>query len=728
MSREDFAALERRWFRQLTISTVVTTAGLAALLAGLGVWLHVRLLLFGAALIAAVFLIALISLVLASRGRLLLGAQLLAGAGVTHAIVQSYFFPFAAPALAVSLVLSVASVLPYVEGRPLRWLVASSVLSSVAVSSLPRLSPFGDVVPVSAQQAIAMTALAAVTILTALLLLQFSERSRSTRDAETLARIETERARRALEETSHRLRFALSAARIGIWDIDLATGELTSDDCCKAMFGLPPDDKLEYSLFLERVHADDRQRVHDFIQAALRQEGAGRYDVQYRTVPLQDGSERWIRSTGQTVVDGSRAIRLIGTAEDVSTAKWNEAELHAAKDKAEEASRAKDEFLAMLGHELRNPLAPILTAVELLRVRLGDAGAREREIIHRQVQNLVQLVDDMLDVARIRKGKLTIQKEAVYARQVVAKALDLVSPLLEQRRHRLEVDIRPPALVIMGDERRLVQVVNNLLTNAAKYTDPGGTISIAVTVDDDDDDILLRVRDSGKGIPAALLGHVFDLFVQGERTPDRSDGGLGLGLTIVRSIIERHGGSISAFSDGVGRGSEFVVTLPRAGATTPLVGLQSAVTPGPAGAVGRRVLIVDDNRDAAESLCALLSDSGHTCEVAFDGPSGLEALTKFDPHVVLLDLGLPQIDGYEMARQIRLLPGGSRRQIVAVTGYGQEQDRQRSSDAGFDGHLVKPVDLDHLLTMLWTADGGTDSLTQQGERHAENTNKSRQSG
>jgi len=701
MSEDDFAALQRAWFRRLTAGSAVTTAGFTALLAGLGIWHHVELLLTGAAIIGAVFVIDLVALALVNRGRLLLAAQLFAGAGVAHAIVQSYAFPFAAAALAVSVVLSVASVLPYVHGRPLRWLVASSVLSSLALAWLSRLSPLGGVVPAAAQEVIALAALPAATILTSLLLLQFSERSRFTREAEVAARRHAEQAHQALEEAGQRLRFALSAAHIGIWNVDLTTGTLDPDDRCRALFGFAAGEELAYPAFLGRVHADDRPRVNGTVQAALRGDRGGRYEIEYRALGLRDGVARWIRSTGQAVFERGRPVRLTGTAEDVTGAKESEADLHAAKNRAEEANRAKDEFLAMLGHELRNPLAPMLTALELLRVRLGEVGAREREIIQRQVQNLVQLVDDLIDVAQIRKGRITIEQEPLYVRQIVARALDAVAATLEQRRHRLQVDIQPPSLIVMGDEQRLVQAVTNLLTNAAKYTDPGGAIGVTVSVDAGE--VQLAVRDSGRGMPPALLPRVFELFVQGERTPDRSEGGLGLGLAIVRSIVERHGGSVFASSGGPGRGSEFVIRLPTVGEGTPLPAARSLLAETPSQPPLRKVLIVDDNTDAADALCALLGDSGYSCETAFDGPSGLEAVTRSDPDVVLLDIGLPHMDGYEVARRIRRLPGGARKLIVAVTGYGQEQDRRRSIEAGFDAHLTKPVDVDQLLMVLRTA-------------------------
>jgi two-component system CheB/CheR fusion protein len=309
----------------------------------------------------------------------------------------------------------------------------------------------------------------------------------------------------------------------------------------------------------------------------------------------------------------------------------------------------------------------------------------------------------MLDVAQVRKGRIVLEKTSIYVRQIVSQACEVVARMLEERRHHLEIDIQPPSLIVVGDERRLVQAVTNLLTNAVKYTDPGGSIRVSVGTEGDengDQAIAIRVRDTGRGISDDFLPHVFDLFVQGERTPDRREGGLGLGLPIVRSVIERHGGTVSAASDGPGKGSEFMIRLPAIDANTPLPAVRP-VTPAPA-ALHQKVLIIDDNVDAVDSLCALLRDSGFTCASALDGPSGLHTVASFVPDAILLDLGLPGLDGYEVARQIRALPDGERYLIVAITGYGQDRDRRRSAEAGFDAHLVKPVEIEQLRPILHT--------------------------
>ena len=368
-----------------------------------------------------------------------------------------------------------------------------------------------------------------------------------------------------------------------------------------------------------------------------------------------------------------------------------------ARLEAESANRTKDEFLAMLGHELRNPLAPITTALHLLRLRSGDVGARERTVIERQVNHLVRLVDDLLDVSRITRGKVELKKQRVPLSEVIAKAIEMTSPLLEQRSHHLELRVQSNGLSVDADPTRLEQVVANLLANAAKYTEPGG--QIIVSAERAASEVVLRVRDNGVGISPEILPRVFELFTQERQSLARSQGGLGLGLAIVRSLVAQHGGSVSASSDGRGRGSEFVVRLPAAGdqgversaATAPLA-------PEPTGQQGR-VLIVDDNEDAANLLSDALEELGYTTRVAHDGVSALRLAEEFEPEVALLDIGLPVMDGYELARRIRSRPSPPPK-LVAVTGYGQQSDRGQSREAGFDEHLVKPVDLLKVQALL----------------------------
>jgi signal transduction histidine kinase len=369
----------------------------------------------------------------------------------------------------------------------------------------------------------------------------------------------------------------------------------------------------------------------------------------------------------------------------------------------EAATRSKDEFLAMLGHELRNPLSPILTAVQLMRMRGGPG--RELEIIDRQVRHLVRLVDDLLDISRITRGKIELRRERVEVAVVALRGLETASPLLEQRRQALDFQVPPEGLEVDGDPDRLAQVVANLITNASKYSEPG--TKIVVAAERSGSDVRLRVVDHGIGIAPELLGPIFDMFFQQAQALDRSKGGLGLGLTIVRSLVELHGGTVKASSEGPGRGSEFIVTLPLATpiGVAPAVGVGQPAIPLPVDAIatpdGRRILIVDDNDDAALSIAELLAELGHEVRVAHDGPSALDMARRFRPEVCLLDIGLPVMDGYELARRLResrALPEGAR--IIAVTGYGQDADRRRSREAGFSAHVVKPVDLEVLTHVV----------------------------
>jgi PAS domain S-box-containing protein len=371
-----------------------------------------------------------------------------------------------------------------------------------------------------------------------------------------------------------------------------------------------------------------------------------------------------------------------------------------------QADRRKDEFLAMLAHELRNPLAPVRAALQVLRAAgSGHPDADQAAaMIERQVWTLARLVDDLLDVSRITRGKVRLRKEPVDLAVVVARAVEAARPLLEANRHALEVSLPEGPVPLEADATRLEQVFANLLNNAAKYTEPGG--SVRLSAERRGGEVVVRVRDSGCGIPAEVLPHVFDLFTQADRTLDRSQGGLGVGLTLVKGLVEMHGGSVAAHSDGPGQGSELVVCLP-AGPATGGRGEPEGrpATPRPLAPARRlRVLVVDDNRDAAVSLAMLLRLWGHEARTAHDGPSALKAALSYRPEVVLLDIGLPGPDGYEVARRLRAVLSPAAVRLVAVTGYGQEEDRRRSREAGFDAHLVKPAALDELYALL--AEGG----------------------
>jgi signal transduction histidine kinase/DNA-binding response OmpR family regulator len=367
-----------------------------------------------------------------------------------------------------------------------------------------------------------------------------------------------------------------------------------------------------------------------------------------------------------------------------------------------DSDRSKDEFLAVLGHELRNPLSPILTALHLMRLRATDPSTeRERAVIERQVAHLARLVDDLLDISRATMGKIDLRRERLDVSTAVARAVEISRPLIESKQHHLTVSIPVGALYIEGDVMRLAQVIANLLHNAAKYTEPGGHIE--VSGGRDGPDAVIRVRDDGRGIPPERLASMFELFVQGDQPPDRSEGGLGIGLTIVRSLVQLHGGSVDARSEGAGRGSEFVIRLPATAEDTPAAE-EAAVAPARSRPQQRRrVLIVDDDVDAAEMLAQALKDAGHEVREEHDGTSALVAAAQFQPDVVLLDLGLPGMGGIEVARRLRTYPQLAGVRIVALTGFGQPGEQTRTAAVGIESHLVKPVDLEAVMEAIGTS-------------------------
>lgn len=368
---------------------------------------------------------------------------------------------------------------------------------------------------------------------------------------------------------------------------------------------------------------------------------------------------------------------------------------------AEAANSAKDEFMAMLGHELRNPLAPIQTALELMRLRGELVFQRERTVIERQVKHLTRLVDDLLDVSRITRGQVELKPELVELAEVVSRATEIAAPLLEQRAHRLTSRVPSSGLTVHGDAARLTQVVCNLLTNAAKYTPPGGRITVSARRDGDA--LELSVVDSGIGMSEQLLRRAFDAFAQGRQDSDRAAGGLGLGLTIVRSLVELHGGQVSARSEGAGRGSELLVRLPAVEARA--LSVERLRTPVPRAPTpsDMRVLIVDDNEDAADMLAEMLDAQGCRVKVAYDALAALRIAAEQAFDVGLLDIGLPVMDGYELAGKLRELRHLQNLSLVAVTGYGQAADRERALAAGFAEHLVKPLDFSQLQRFIDSA-------------------------
>jgi PAS domain S-box-containing protein len=404
-----------------------------------------------------------------------------------------------------------------------------------------------------------------------------------------------------------------------------------------------------------------------------------------------DGTLAWWWSHKAPLLEGGEIVGLIGASVDITERKRMVQAL-------EQGDRRKDEFLAMLAHELRNPLAPIGTAAQLLRMAPGDATTvgKAADIIARQVEHMTQMVDDLLDVSRVTRGLVQIERAPLDLREIVSGAVEQVEPFLSSRGHRLRVDAADDAIVVLGDRHRLVQVIANLLNNAAKYTPPGGTITLSVAAVADT--VEIRVVDNGIGMDPDLVPQVFDLFTQAERTPDRSQGGLGIGLALVRSIVQLHGGKVSASSPGKGQGSAFVVVLPRT-AAMPAPSLPGRAT-GLSGS-SRNVLVVDDNIDAATTLASVLRELGHRVSVATSGHDALaRAAERDDWHAFILDIGMPDMTGHALAGRLREAIGDREARFIALSGYGQPGDIALSMAAGFDCHVVKPANVGELHAML----------------------------
>jgi len=415
-------------------------------------------------------------------------------------------------------------------------------------------------------------------------------------------------------------------------------------------------------------------------------------------VPYRDLGARWIRAGYVPTHDAA------GETDGWVAVITDTTEQRKMEDALRQADRRKDEFLAVLAHELRNPLAPIRSALHVLRMTNKRDPTTERvgEIMERQVNHIVRLVDDLLEVSRITTGKIELRKEPVEIASVVRTAIEASRPLIEGGGHHLAVVIPPEPITLDADPVRLAQVLANLLNNAAKYTDTGGQIWL--TVRRDADSVAISVRDTGSGIPRDMLARVFELFTQVDRRSNRAQGGLGIGLTLVKSLIELHGGSIRAYSEGLGRGSEFVARLPIRRGVRPAHAAAEVPAPSPVLA-DRRVLVVDDNIDAAESLGILLKLLGADVKIVHNGPDALAALPVHHPAVVLLDIGMRGMDGYEVARRIRRQHEYQDLTLIALTGWGQDEDRRKSQAAGFDYHLIKPADLVMLQTLLVSLEG-----------------------
>jgi PAS domain S-box-containing protein len=510
---------------------------------------------------------------------------------------------------------------------------------------------------------------------------------------------QAQQAERKTRESEVRYRRLFESATDGILILDAQTGKVIDANACMgALMGTEARELLgkelwEIGLFKDRSTSEAAVRE-------LQEKGYVRYD----NLPLETNRGRRVEVeiVANSYTEDDRGV-IQCNIRDISERSRLERKMHEQAQMLADLHRRKDEFLAMLSHELRNPLAPILNAVHLLRLEQHESQLQQqaRAVIERQVSQLTRLVDDLMEVSRITTGRVQLRHDRVVVSGIVDRAVETARPLMERHQHELTVSLPPQPIWLDADAARLEQVVVNLLTNAAKYTGEGGHIWL--DVQQEDDECVLRVRDTGVGIAPELLPRIFDLFTQAERSLDRSQGGLGIGLALVQRLVEMHGGTVQVVS-ALGHGSEFVVRLPVAtqepGAKSQESGIKAAdscpLTPDSR----LRVLVVDDNIDMAQTLALLLKTSGHDVRTAHTGPAALEVALDHRPNVVLLDIGLPGLNGYEVANRLRQQPALRNVVLVAMTGYGQETDRKRSQEAGFDHHLVKPTDFGKVREIL----------------------------
>lgn len=495
------------------------------------------------------------------------------------------------------------------------------------------------------------------------------------------------RADKALSESERRLRALMHATADVIYRM---SPDWTQMQPLEGRGFLKDTITLERWILEDYIPSDEQEKVRKEISKAIRNKTI--FALEHRVLRA-DGSIGWTYSRAVPMLENGEIYEWIGAASDITDRKL-------AEEKLKDADRRKDEFLAMLAHELRNPLAPISSAAHLLQMpRLNEERVRRTsEIIVRQVQHMTSLVDDLLDVSRVTRGLVELDNSALDIRQIVSDAVEQSTPLIQARRHHLALHVAPDTTMVLGDKKRLVQVFANLINNAAKYTHEGGNILVKAEVRDAH--VLLEVADDGIGMEANLVDRVFDLFSQAEVTSDRSSGGLGLGLALVKSLVELHGGKVESESAGLGKGSKFTVCLPRLTETNTRNVVQYPTQLLENSAQRLRLLVVDDNADAAAMLAMLLEASGHEVFVEYSAKRALERAKIEKPDVCLLDIGLPEIDGYELAQRLRSRPGTADCVLIAVTGYGRQNDRKHSMATSFDHHFVKPVDTPQLLAIL----------------------------
>jgi PAS domain S-box-containing protein len=498
--------------------------------------------------------------------------------------------------------------------------------------------------------------------------------------------------------TDERLRSIVEHVVDGIISIDERGTIVTFNRAAERIFGYPRQAVIGRNvrvLMPEPYHGE-----HDGYLANYRHSGEARIiGIGREVTGRRSSGEVFPMELAVSEFHSAGERFYTGIVRDITERKRMEDALRENLQELAEGDRQKNEFLAMLGHELRNPLAPMRNALHIMKSAQATATMRDRgrDIIERQLDQLVRLVDDLLDVSRIVRGKVELQAAVIDLREPVRRALETAQPVLDAHGHQAQVSMPDAPVWVQGDLVRLSQVVANLLTNAAKYTGLDGQISLALR--QEGDAAVISVQDTGIGIPPQLLPRIFDLFVQGDRTPERAQGGLGIGLTLVKRLVELHGGSVRVESGAARPGSEFVVQLPLV--QPPALASAKVTDDAPAASGVRRVLVVDDNVDACDSIAVILGAFGYTVQTLYDGPSVLPKVLEWHPDTIVLDIGLPGMSGLEVAAQLRRQPGLQRIPLIALTGYGQEEDRRRSLEAGFDLHLTKPVDPNRLLQALW---------------------------
>ncbi len=680
-----------------------------------------------AGLIAALW----ISRELARGGRAGIAATIVALAILVAIIAVLPVFAFAWPSLAMASIVSATIVLPYLDGRPLASIVMTSFIVGVGVSFYGLFIAEVSAPPTILQKTLLLITRISTMVLILGMMVQFVQRLRQT-IAETTAAYQSEHLARAraerlaeqarrLHEVTARLSRALpiqEIARIvleqgvricgadsgGFWLIEdgrlrlqlahnYSSGMITEYADLPLEPGLPG---VEAVLRRRALFVGNRQDYALHFPAV--EERSRRFDlpeqIAFCCLPLE-AEDRVLGLLSFTffrdrIFEDAEQVVLLTLAHHTAQA----LETCHLLQRATAADQRKDEFLALLGHELRNPLAPIATAIEVMKLR--GAGDKELPILERQVRHLIGLVDDLLDVSRVTRGKIRLDRKRIDLSDAVDDAVEMTSPLMERKAHSLTIRKSPVPLWVDADLRRIAQVIANLLTNAARYTPASG--AIIVSMFSEAGRVGVTVQDNGNGIDPAQLAGLFEPFAQGQQPIDRSGGGLGLGLMLVKSLTELHNGEVRAHSEGQGKGSRFTILLPAAAST--FEEEQTPVWLPPLdGMLRQRVLIVDDNKDAAKTLSELLECYGCQTAIAFDGPSALEVASTFQPAVAILDIGLPVMDGYELCRRLRASLGHDVR-MLSLSGYGQEEDRGKSAEAGFAAHLVKPIDAVALMAAL----------------------------